>query len=322
MIKTQTHRINNDDVTINLHSIGEGPLILCVHGWPELWYSWRHQMEHFAERGYKVAAMDVRGYGHSDKPHEIEHYTMKLMTADVAKCIDALGDGHAILFGHDWGAPIVWNTSILFPQKVRAVAGLSVPHLPVGEKSLLELSKERFKDQFFYQHYFLPEGIAEAEFEADVAKALRMTYFSSSGDSPVLGGIGAKRPLGAKFLDELIDPEEFPNWLTQEDLNVYVRAFEKSGFRGPFNRYRAQQIDFEELPQLQGALVNQPSYFIGGGSDSIRNLLPGRDLYETPGYGCTDFKGSTIIPNVGHWVQQEAPQQTNQALEIFLELLG
>ena len=310
-------KVENGAVTLNVAVQGEGPLILCVHGWPELWYSWRHQLEHFAARGYKVAAMDVRGYGASSKPPEIAAYSIKHLAGDAAAVIDALGGGRAILFGHDWGAPIVWNTALLHPAKVSAVAGLSVPYFPRGETSFLTTARLVYAGRFFYQLYFQAEGVAEAELEADVATSLRKIYFALSGEAADDKWIETK-PADAKLLDGMVDPQPFPDWLSAEDLAVYVEAFEAGGFRGPLNRYRAQEIDFTDLADYAGKPVTQPACFIGGERDAVRHFIPGGDLYADPGAACADFRGKTIVPRAGHWVQQEAPAAVNAALEAFL----
>lgn len=312
--------IENGSIRLNVAVAGDGPLILCVHGWPELWYSWRHQIDHFSKLGYKVAALDVRGYGGSSKPHEVAAYSMRNITGDVAAVIDELGGGKAILFGHDWGAPIVWYSALLFPDKVSAVAGLSVPYTPMGPVSFLDMARALYKDRFFYQLYFQQEGVAEAELEADILTSLRKIYYMISGDAP-RGGLLASKSADAKFLDGMIDPPSFPGWMTDADLRVYADAFGKGGMRGPLNRYRAQDLDFTELRDLAGQPVRQPSFFVAGERDPVRAFVPGRDLYEDPGAACTDFRGSMIIPGIGHWVQQEAPAETNAALERFVSQL-
>jgi len=312
--------VDNGANTLRVAQQGTGPLIVCVHGWPELWYSWRHQMEFFSSRGYSVAAMDVRGYGGSSKPHDIASYTMRQLTSDVAAVIAALGDEPAVLFGHDWGAPIVWNTALLYPNAVRAVAGLSVPYIPAGDAPLLDMLGQLYAGRFFYQLYFQQEGIVEAELEADLEGALRKIYFALSGDAPLNKWIETK-PADAKLLDGMENPETFPAWLTDKDLNVYLEAFAAGGLRGPINRYRAQRLDFEQLAALRGKPVTQPACFIGGERDAVRSFIPGGDLYADPGAACSDFRGSTIIADAGHWVQQEAPAATNQALAAFLATL-
>lgn len=314
--------VRNGEVDLNVAVAGEGPLILCVHGWPELWYSWRHQLAHFAPLGFKVAAMDVRGYGGSAKPHPVEAYTLKALASDAAAVIDALGGGRAILFGHDWGAPIVWTTTLLYPEKVTGVAGLSVPYIPQGPVPFLALARQVYAGRFFYQLYFQQEGVAEAELEADVRTALRKTYFMASGDYRPEGAGGFSKPADAGFLDGLIDPRPFPAWMTGADLDVFAAAFDKGGFRGPLNRYRAQDIDFEELAEFRGRPVTRPACFIAGERDPVRHFVPGVDLYAQAGTNCTDFRGTTLVPNIGHWVQQEAPEATNRALETFVAALA
>ena len=309
--------VANGDVSLNVAVQGDGPLILCVHGWPELWYSWRHQLAYFSTLGFKVAALDVRGYGDSARPHPIEAYTMKALTSDVAAVIDALGEGQAILFGHDWGAPIVWNTALLYPDKVRGVAGLSVPYFPRGESSMLKVAEQIYAGRFFYQLYFQKEGVAEAEFEADSNDALRKIYFMASGDNRN-PGFGDKGPDDGMLVG-LTSPEPFPAWASDADLKVFSDAFDKSGWRGPLNRYRAQNIDFDELADLKGVPVTRPACFIAGERDPVRYMIPGVDMFARAADNCTDFRGTTLLPGIGHWVQQEAPAETNAALEAFVK---
>jgi pimeloyl-ACP methyl ester carboxylesterase len=309
--------VHNGSVALNVAVKGEGRLILCVHGFPELWYSWRHQIDRFSARGYKVAALDVRGYGGSSKPAQISAYSLTNLAADVAAVIDRLGNGAAILFGHDWGAPIVWNTALLYPEKVTAVAGLSVPYVPRGEVSFIKLARSVYAGRFFYQLYFQDEGVAEAELESDVPTALRKLYFAASGDAP-LNALLTDKLAGARLLDGMTDPSPFPAWMSEAELTMYADAFRAGGFRGPLNRYRAQEIDFVDLADYAGKPVTQPSCFIAGERDPVRRFIPGIDLYQIAGAACSDFRGSTIVPRVGHWVQQEAPDATNAALDAFL----
>ena len=302
---------------------GQGPLVIMVHGWPELWYSWRHQVRALAEAGYRVVAPDVRGYGGSDKPQPVEAYDMLQLTADVAGLIDALGEEQAILVGHDWGAPICWNSALLYPDRIRAVAGLSVPYYPRGEVSSIELYKRIYAGRFFYQLYFQEEGVAEAEFEADVRTSLRKIYYLASGDrsEAVTETMLAKKP-GDNMLGGLPDPDPFPDWLSEADLDYYTAAFEAGGFRGPFNRYRAQQRDWELLADYMGSKVEQPACLIAGALDPVRGFVPGLDLYQQAGAHCSDYRGTTLIDGEGHWIQQEAPEAVNEALLEFLSGLG
>ena len=312
--------VHNGAIDLRVAVTGSGPLILCIHGWPELWYSWRHQMEHFAARGFTVAAMDVRGYGASSNPPEIEAYRLTELCADAAAVIDELGGGEAIVFGHDWGAPIAWNTARLHPDKVRAVAGLSVPYTPVGPVSPLELWRERYEGKFFYQLYIEQPGVVEAEVGADTASALRRIYYGASGDAD--RSLFVEKGPDAGLLDGTVDPDPFPEWMSPADLAVYVEAFEASGWVGPFNRYRAQGIDADELGSLPNGALQQPAAFVAGELDGVRHFVPGLDLFDFAPTFFTDFRGSTIIPGVGHWVQQEAPDATNAALAAFVDSLS
>lgn len=315
--------VQNGEISIEVAVQGSGPLMVFVHGWPETWYSWRHQMAHFADR-FTVAAISVRGYGGSSNPTDVESYTMRELAGDVAAVIDELGDGPAIVVGHDWGAPIAWNTARLHADKVRAVCGLSVPYLPTDGTNPLDLWRERYTDQgqFFYQIYINDNpGTAEAELGADHARSLRMIYFSASGDRTGDDGLTKWKAADATMLDDLVDPDPFPAWCSPEDFENHAASFEKSGWHGPLNRYRAQPLDAADIGQLPNPNLTQPAAFIGGELDPVRNFAPGMDLYEFASVACDDFRGSTIIDGSGHWIQQEAPDATNAALDAFIATL-
>ena len=308
--------VANGDITLRVEVTGDGPAILCVHGWPESPHSWRHQVAHFSERGYRVAAMDVRGYGGSSAPPEIERYTLKELASDVAAVAPALDDEPVVLFGHDWGAPIAWHAAIRHRERVRAVAGMSVPHLPPTPVSMTDIFDQLYADRFFYILSFQEPGRVEAEFAADLPAALKKVYFGLSGDAPP-GGLTPDAPRDATMLSLLPEPPEGPlSFMSDADLDAYVAMFERVGLTGAFNRYRA--VGFDVDADVVGATVDRPTCFIGGELDGVRHLLPGSDMFDDPGAGCTDFRGSTIVPGAGHWVQQEAPAETNAALDAFL----
>ncbi len=314
-------RLETNGISLRAAVEGNGPLVIMVHGWPELWYSWRHHIKPIAQAGYRVVAPDVRGYGGSDKPYDIEAYDMVNMMADVIGIIDAFGEKSAILVGHDWGAPICWNTAALHSDRISAVAALSVPYRKRGKVSGIELWRRIYDGKFFYQLYFQAEGVAESELEADVRTSLRKIYFSISGDVPSLDS-WLQRPAGGTLLEALTDPHPFPSWLTPEDLDYFVTNFEAGGFRGPINRYRNQERDFVRLPDMGVRPVEQPSCFIAGSKDIVRRFLPDYDLYEDVAINCTDLRFSRIIDGAGHWVQQEAPREVSAALLEFLASLA
>jgi pimeloyl-ACP methyl ester carboxylesterase len=296
---------------------GKGPLVVLVHGWPESWYSWRHQIPALAAAGYRVAAPDVRGYGRSDKPYPIEAYAIKEMCADIAGLVTALGETRAILIGHDWGAPIVWNTALFHPEKVSAVAGLSVPHTGRGPAPRIELFRRIYKDRFFYQLYFQTPGVAEAELEADVRASLRKIYYWASGEG-VKTGPRPDKPADAGLLDGLTDPDPLPSWLTSADLDYYVREFQQSGFRGPLNRYRTSELDFAQLASVADQRIEQPAAFIAGSLDPVLRFVPGVDLIDMMRDRISHLRLVRLVDGAGHWVQQERPAEVNTALLEFL----
>jgi len=300
---------------------GEGPLVLMVHGFPESWFSWRHQMAPIAAAGFTAAAIDVRGYGGSDKPHPVDAYAMEHMVRDVAGTVEALSPGApAVLIGHDWGAPIVWNSALIRPDRVRAVAGLSVPYLGVPTRSMSRMIEEVFtsRGKFFYQHYFQAEGVAEAEMEADVRGALRRFYYAISGEAPD-GTWPNDKVVGDSLLHQLPDPDPFPAWLTPLDLDYYIGEFERSGFRGPINRYRNHDRDFAWLSQFQGRTIDQPSLFIGGERDLVLTMFGRTDFLPLMKTQLTDLRGADILPGCGHWTQQERPDEVNARLIPWLK---
>ena len=310
--------VNTNGVRLRVAESGTGPLIVLVHGWPESWYSWRHQIPALVAAGYRVAAVDVRGYGGSDKPHAIEAYSLREMCADIASLIEGLGAKQAILIGHDWGAPIVWHTALFFPEKVSAVAGLSVPHTGRGPAPRIQLFRNLYKDRFFYQLYFQEPGVAEAEFEADVRTSLRKIYYQASGESRKAGPRPPK-PADAKYLDGLSDPDPFPDWLTAADIDYYVGQFTQSGFRGPLNRYRTAELDFAQQEAVADRRIEQPAAFIAGELDPVLAFIPGVDLIEVMRKYVADLRLVRIIDGAGHWIQQERPHEVNAAP---LEWLG
>ena len=312
--------VATNGINLRVALAGKGPLVLLVHGWPESWYSWRHQIPVLAEAGYRVAAPDVRGYGGSDKPEAIEAYAIKEMCADIAGLITALGETQAILVGHDWGAPIVWNTALLHPEKVRAVAGLSVPHMGRGPAPRIELFRKIYKDRFFYQLYFQEPGVAEAELEADVRVSLRKIYCWVSGEG-IRAGLRMDKPANARLLDGLPDPEPFPAWLTPADLDYYVGEFQRSGFRGPLNRYRTSELDFAQQAAIADRRIEQPAAFIAGSLEPVLRFLPGVDMIEMMRTRVTNLRLVKLIEGAGHWVQQERPAEVNAARATFLSAI-
>ncbi len=311
------------EVSLRCAIEGTGPLVVMVHGFPESWYSWRHQIGPIAAAGFTACAIDVRGYGGSDKPQPVDAYAMERLTGDVAGLVEALTPGEpAVLIGHDWGAPIVWNTALTRPASVRAVAGLSVPYVGIGPRSMREMFEAVFTQngKFFYQAYFQDEGVAEAKMEADVRGALRRFYYAISGDAPD-GTWPNDKVHGDPLLKGLVDPDPFPAWLTAADEDYFVGEFAASGFRGPINRYRNHDRDFAWLQAFRGRKIEQPALFIGGERDLVLSMFgrrPHDELRAMIRAEVPDLRGADILPGCGHWTQQERPNEVNERLLAWL----
>jgi pimeloyl-ACP methyl ester carboxylesterase len=298
---------------------GSAPLVIFVHGFPESWYSWRHQLGPVATEGFTACAIDVRGYGGSDKPHSVEAYSLQNLARDLVGLKQALSpDQQAILVGHDWGAPIVWNTALTNPDHFRAVAGLSVPFVGVPQRPFTEVYHENFisRGRFFYQEYFQEPGVAEAEAEKDPRDWVARMMYSISGDVPQ--GDYWSKPYGATFLEGLPDPPRVP-WLSEADLDYYESEFKHSGFRGPLNRYRNHERDFEWLQGWKGKRIEQPALFIGGTRDPATYLFGAIDDPVALMQMFAPKVEGHVLNGIGHWTQQENPDEVNRLLIDWLK---
>ncbi len=232
--------------------------------------------------------------------------------------------------GRDWGGPIVWNTAALNESRITAVLGLSVPFFPRGKISTIDLFRKIYEGKFFYQLYFQEEGLAEGEFEQNIRKYLELTYFSIDARGmrhQKENAINARsKDLNAKYLDGLPEFDNYPSWMTKEDMDYLVSEFENSGMRGPLNRYRAQQIDFDDLLELTDAKIKQPSAFLTGKYDPVNfftgsNYESSEDLRNRIGKNYEDLLLVCLLEDAGHWVQQEKPAEVNKFILDFLSRL-
>jgi epoxide hydrolase A/B len=304
---------------INMHYVeqGEGPLVVLCHGFPESWYSWRHQIPALAEAGYHVVVPDQRGYGKTTQPEEIDQYTQFHLVGDIVGLLDGLGEEQAVIVGHDWGAPVAWNSALLRPDRFRAVAALSVPFGAFnGQVSPLEGMKMMAGENFFYILYFQTPGVAEHELYKDVRRTMRMLLYSASGDSQREAGLGSQAPKRSGFLDQMTDPDELPPWLTEEDLDVFTAEFEEAGFFGGLNWYRNIDRTWRLMGAYAGSKVQQPALFVSGTRD-----LAQPPMIEAMKAGVPNLREIVWLEDCGHWTQQERPNEVNEALIGFLDSL-
>ena len=307
-------RVSTNGIVLNIAEQGEGPLVLMLHGFPESWYSWRHQIPAVAGAGFHAVAPDMRGYGKSDKPGDITTYNQVEVTRDIVGLISSLGYETAIVFGHDWGAPTAWSCALHHPDKVTAVGALSVPFSPRAATPPLDMMKEFFKDMFFYQLYFQEPGVAEAEWETNVRVNLRKFYHIGSGAFDADNFIAPRSP-DSDLLSDIKDPKTLGDWCTESDLDFYTAEFEHSGFRGPLNYYRNHNLTWS-LTEGSPKEINQPALFVAGGKDGVI-MLAADALKNMPSY-VTNLKVNQLIPGIGHWTQQEAPGEVNSLMIDFL----
>jgi pimeloyl-ACP methyl ester carboxylesterase len=316
-----THRqIATNGISMHIAEAGTGPLVVLVHGWPELWYSWRHQLPALAAAGYHAVAPDLRGFGESEAPEPIESYSMRNLTADIIGVLDALGAEQAALVGHDWGAGITWACAELYPQRIAAHVTLGIAYGPRSPEPPLDMARQFSGDTFSFLDYVQTPGVAEAELEADVRRSLRLIMYALSGDAPpdLVPYLFTGKPANAGFLDGMPEPATLPAWLTETDLDVYTDAYERTGFRGSFGMYRNYNQNWEDLPQVGATGVNQPVLFVGGRRDSAV-IFAGEEAFDAMEKAVPNLRKIVLLPGVGHWTQQERPEDVNFELIDYLQ---
>jgi pimeloyl-ACP methyl ester carboxylesterase len=280
--------VETNGVALRVIEAGErgAPLVVLAHGFPELAYSWRHQIPVLAEAGYHVLAPDQRGYGGSTRPESVEDYDIHALTGDLVGLLDDVGVEQAVFIGHDWGAMVVWHTALLHPDRVRAAAGLSVPPIPRARSRPTERWREKFGDDFYMLRFQEP-GLADAEMDADVAVTMRGMFAGLiAGDAPL------------------------PPWISADEFDHYVTEFGRTGFTGALNWYR----NWESTPHLAGAQTTVPALFVGGTADPVGPTMNPARAREVAAGPYTEV----WVDGAGHWVQQERPDEVNRILLTFL----
>ncbi|WP_142280559.1 alpha/beta fold hydrolase [Mycobacterium saskatchewanense] len=290
------------------------PAVVLAHGFPELAYSWRHQIPVLAEAGYHVLAPDQRGYGGSSRPEAIDAYDIHALTGDLVGLLDDIGAERAVWIGHDWGAAVVWNAPLLHPDRVAAVAALSVPALPRPRVAPTRAWRKAFGKNFFYILYFQEPGVADAELDADPARTMRRMLggLRASGDHAAALRMVAPGPDG--FIDRLPEPERLPDWLSQEELDHYIAEFSRTGFTGGLNWYRNFDRNWETTAELDGVKIAVPSLFVAGTADPVLGFTRADRAAEV----ISGAYRQAMIDGAGHWLQQERPNEVNAILLEFL----
>ena len=316
---------NHELINVNaltIHVVSDGPIdappVVMCHGFPETWYSWRHQLSALGAAGYRAIAFDWRGYGESSCPREVSDYGSDRLTEDLCGLLDHYGYEQATFLGHDWGALALWEMARLHPSRVRALFNMSVP-LATPHRAPLEMYDAVFAEQFFYINYFQPVGVAEAELEGDTRHFLRDFYYSASGDGMKSGKAFTPAPReGTTLLSTLAEaPGVFPSWLSEKDIDTFAAAFATSGFFGPLSFYRNIDANWRRSKDIALSTLTMPIAFLTGSLDPVRFMMAG--VAEAMGDLLPDFRGVIEIDDVGHWIQQERPEETTRAVLRFLD---
>ncbi len=311
--------IETNGIRMRVAEMGDtGPLVILAHGWPESWYSWRHQIPVIAAAGYRVVAPDMRGYGQTDAPLAVEDYDIEHLARDMTGLIDACGEEQAIIIGHDWGSIVAWNSVLLHPDRFRALVAMSVPYTGRPARSPIDIWRESFGENFYYILYHQEPGVAEAEYDADPEGLLGRLFLSpdSPREAPV---VTDRRRSAGGWIPRLGAPRGLPDWLSQEVFDYYVSQFQQAGFRGGVNYYRNLHRNWEITPQLDGATIEMPTIFIAGERDMVIASANPERLTAGMRRVAADLRNVVLFPGAGHWIQQELPVETN---EVLLDFLG
>ena len=316
----QTRILKTDGLNQQILEAGEGPLVLLIHGFPELGVSWRAQVEALAAAGHHAVAPDMRGYGGTDKPERREDYSILKLVGDMVDLVRALGQKTCVVVGHDWGAPVAWHCALLRPDIFRAVAGLSVPfqpRIPKGAPTpMMATLAKRAGLGDLYISRFQPDD-AHEPFDVDPATTLRKMFWSYDGATPDEGQSTGFLTPGVSMLDSIDDAATLPPWLSEAHFAEYVEAFSEGGFRGPIDWYRCIDLNWSLTAFVQDRTIDQPSLFLVGERDPVRGYAGQHEAGLSK--WLTDLRGQTVLPGAGHWLQQERPDEINAALLGFLK---
>ncbi len=312
-----TERIVNTN-GVQLHTVEAGepgaPVAVLAHSFPELAYSWRHQIPAPATAGCHVPAPDQRGYGGSSRPDGISAYNIAELSADLIGLLDDFGAERAVLIGHDWGAPVVWSSAQLHPGRVAAVVGLSVPPVPRAQVPPAQAFCSLFGDNFFYMLYFQEPGVADAELDADPAETLRRMMAGLRPPDDRAAAMRMIRPGPQGFIERLPESDGLPSWITAEELDHYIAGFTRTGFTGGLHWYRNLDRNWEILADPPAATISVPALFIAGAHDPVSAFMRRDRIQEV----VTGPYREVMIEGAGHWLQQECPDRVNEVVLDFL----
>lgn len=315
----QTRQIQTDRLSQQILEAGTGPLVLLIHGFPELGISWRAQVQALADAGFHAVAPDMRGYGGTDKPADTADHGILDLVGDMVDLVRALGETSCVVVGHDWGAPVAWHCALLRPDLFRAVFGLSVPFQPRRTKgpptaAMAALSKRAGRGDLYISRFQAPD--AHLEFDADPAAALRKAFFAYDGATPDDRQSTGFFPENESFLSTVAGDATLPPWMGEAHFGEYVAAFAAGGFKGPLDWYRCLDANWAATAFLQDARIRVPAAFVVGERDPVRHYAGAHEAGLRD--WAPDLRMQAVIPGAGHWIQQERPDEVNRMLLAFL----
>lgn len=317
-VSAHSHRsVRVGDIDMHIAEQGEGPPVVLCHGFPGLWYSWRHQLPALAAAGYRVIAPDMRGYGRTDAPSDPRSYDRRHTVDDMVGLLDALGIEDAVFAGHDFGAQLVWDLPTWAPGRVRALMQLSVPRIPRQPIQPTIGFRYLASQHFVHLHYFQERGPADRELGDNPKAFLAKIFHALSGANRYLDCWDFPSE-GNGYLDVLPEPPVLPwSWLGEDEFDYYVREFTRTGFTGGLNWYRADDYVWEQNEELHDRPITVPVTFVAGAKDPVLEMM-GKDPFETMSRMVPGLVSTHVIPDVGHFVQMEAPERVNAAMLEFL----
>jgi pimeloyl-ACP methyl ester carboxylesterase/catechol 2,3-dioxygenase-like lactoylglutathione lyase family enzyme len=302
-------------ISLHVTEQGEGPAVLFCHGFPDTSFTWRRQMKAIASAGYRAIAPDMRGYGRSSAPEDATLYTPLHTAGDLVGLLDALNIPSAVLVGHDWGATHAWNAALMRPDRFKAVFCLSVPYVPRGDVSVFErMRKSGYQNNFYMFEQMRPDA---DQVWADAAVTIPGVLYWASGSAPAGKGWSPMDP--ARSLHRPA-PGPLPSWMEPDYVAHNVMEFQRTGFHGGLNYYRAAEPYFYLSSAWKGAKITQPSFYIAGNADGLKELYP--LTVDQLRVGLPGLVGSLELDDVGHWVQHEAAAQVSEQLVKFLRTVN
>ena len=304
----QAKRIATNGIELNVFEAGSGPLVLLLHGFPECWAAWGPQIGHLLDRGFRVVAPEMRGYGESDAPANVEAYDTVELAADIAGLIDAYDQGPALVIGHDWGCIVAWHTAWLHPEKLVGVGGLSVPWFGRGEMPMLDLIEAVFPDNYFYISDFQRQETTEL-LDADHGESLTTIM---TGEVDLLGQPADDRT----FLDRIELPDELPDFMPRDYIEYLISRFRFQGFGPPHNWYRNFQRTFQRTANNLDDRIKVPAMYLSATGEWTVELAETLGLNELEKFADLRVSG---LAEAGHWLGQEKPEWVNEKIDEFLQ---